>query len=41
MTTANAIEIASIPNVLSIPLEAVVNGGRLLVRLQEERPAAS
>jgi hypothetical protein len=27
MTTANAIETASIPNVLSIPLEAVVNEG--------------
>jgi RND family efflux transporter MFP subunit len=27
MTTANAIEVASIPNVLSIPLEAMVNEG--------------
>jgi hypothetical protein len=27
MTTSNAIEVASIPNVLSIPLEAVTNDG--------------
>ena len=38
MTTSNAIEVASIPNVLSIPLEAVIERGRLLLRLQEGRP---
>ena len=38
MTTSNAIEIASMPNVLSIPLEAVTTRRRLLVRLQEGRP---
>ncbi len=38
MTTANAIEVASIPNVLSIPLEAVTSEGGYSYAFKKRRP---